>query len=77
MPRRRSPAVNHCLLRAAEAEQLAALAEDSETQARYGNLARAWRRLARDAEFTGTLNALLNRPVLVEGSPEPSSLLNH
>jgi hypothetical protein len=69
MPRRRSPAVNHCLRRAAEAEQLAALAEDDDAKIRYGHLARAWRRLARNAEFTGKLNA----PVMTE----PISQVTH
>ena len=47
MPRRRSPAINHCLRRAAEAEQLCALSQDTWTKAQYDQLARAWRRLAR------------------------------
>jgi hypothetical protein len=62
MPRRRSPAINHCLRRAAEAEQLCALAQDTWAKAQYDQLARAWRRLARNAEFTGRLNALLKSP---------------
>jgi len=61
--RRRTPA-DHCLNRAAEAEHLAMLADDAETKARYHQLARAWRRLASNAEFTGKLNAVLNSPVM-------------
>jgi hypothetical protein len=59
MPQRRRSVVNYCLRRAAEAEQLAAMAEDDGTNARYGQLARAWRRLARNAEFRGKLTALI------------------
>jgi hypothetical protein len=59
--RRRTPAVNHCLRRAAEAEQLAQLADDI-SKFRYGKLASAWRRLARNAEFTGRFKALLKAP---------------
>ena len=57
---RRTPAIKHCLRRAAEAERLAALADDYGSKFRYGQLARAWRRLARNAEFTSRLNALLS-----------------
>jgi len=63
--RRRTPAVNHCLRRAAEAEQLAELADDDTSKFRYGQLASAWRRLARNAAFTGRPNALLKVPDLM------------
>jgi hypothetical protein len=48
--------------RAAEAEQLAALAEDDDFKCQYGQLARAWHLLARKAEFLADLNALLKAP---------------
>ena len=58
MPRR-PPAVNHCLRRAAEAEQLAALAQDDTSKLGYGQLARAWRQLARNPDFIADFGALL------------------
>ena len=74
MPRRRTLAVNHCLNRAAEAERLAVLAaDDPDVKALYEQLARAWRRLSRDAEFTSKLNVLLNSPIRAE----PISVLAH
>jgi len=61
---RQTPAVSHCENRAAEAEQFAELAPDSGTKRRYRLLARAWRRLARNAEFTERLDAMLSDPGL-------------
>ena len=59
MLRLRTPAVEFCLKRAAEAEHLAALAEDVRSKAGYRYIADSWRRLARDVKFTEQLNAKL------------------
>ena len=56
MLRRRTPAVEYCLKRAAEAEHLAALAQDLDTKTAYRKLAHAWRRLAQDPGFTERLD---------------------
>jgi hypothetical protein len=60
MLRRRTPAVDHCLNRAAEAEHLAAQTGDVVSKKRYEQLALVWRRLAGDAEFTEKLDRMLN-----------------
>ena len=57
---RRTPAVTYCVSRAAEAQQLAILAENYGSKTYYRQLARAWRQLGRDAEFLAHLNAQLN-----------------
>ena len=60
MLRRRTPAVSHCLNRAAAAKHLAARTRDSYAKKRYEQLAQAWRHLARNAEFTEKLDAMLS-----------------
>jgi hypothetical protein len=60
MLRRRTAALSHCLNRAAEAEHLSALSRDIGAKKRYTQLAAAWRHLARNAEFTEKLDAMLS-----------------
>jgi|SRR5262245_21730938 hypothetical protein len=59
MLRRNTVAVEYCFNRAAECEKLAELAPDRSTRVRYRQLAAAWLRLARNAQFTERLEAHL------------------
>jgi hypothetical protein len=59
MLRRMTVAVEYCVKRAAECEKLAELAPGRAERVRYRQLAAAWLRLARDAEFTEKLDAQL------------------
>src|SRR5262245_3110417 len=59
MLQRTSVAIEHCLNRAAECEKLARLNPERAERNRYRQLATAWLRLARNAEFTEKLEAHL------------------
>src|SRR5262249_17451375 len=70
MLRRKSVAVDYCLNRAAECENLAELALDHTGRTNYRKLAAAWLHLARNAQFTDRLEAHLSAEL--SAAPPPS-----
>jgi hypothetical protein len=59
MLRRPSPAIQHCLKRAAECEHLAELESDPITKMGYLRLAGCWRKLGENREFVERMDSFL------------------
>jgi hypothetical protein len=59
MLRRPSPAIQHCLNRAAECEHLAELATTAENKNGYLRLAACWHQLAENRDFVERMHSFL------------------